>query len=205
MGRVQAPDLYRQAGPTPCCSSCPGRVAERAGGEVLRAVIAAGAFAAFMSTTSGLLVAVAGALAHDLYARSLRPQADQRRAALAFRLAALGAGAFAVAHRAGRRAIPDQHARRLGVRDLGERLFPLLVLGIWWRGLTVAGAAAGTLPAAGWRRRRSPTRCGRRSDTARYPPGHVCSPSRRSGAFPLVRVMVAVSLLTPADAPPTST
>jgi cation/acetate symporter len=35
-------------------------------GEVLGALVAAGAFAAFLSTSSGLLVSVAGAMAHDL-------------------------------------------------------------------------------------------------------------------------------------------
>ena len=33
--------------------------------------------------------------------------------------------------------------------ETGSQLIPLLVLGIWWRGLTVVGAAAGTLVGGG--------------------------------------------------------
>ena len=42
-------------------------------GSVLSGITCAGAFAAFMSTFSGLLVSMTGALAHDIYGRILRP------------------------------------------------------------------------------------------------------------------------------------
>jgi len=35
-------------------------------GAILGALVAAGAFAAFLSTSSGLLIAMAGAVSHDL-------------------------------------------------------------------------------------------------------------------------------------------
>jgi len=41
-------------------------------GSILSGITCAGAFAAFMSTFSGLLVSMTGALAHDVYGRMLR-------------------------------------------------------------------------------------------------------------------------------------
>ena len=43
-------------------------------GSILSGITCAGAFAAFMSTFSGLLVSMTGALAHDVYGRMLRPE-----------------------------------------------------------------------------------------------------------------------------------
>ncbi len=149
MGRVQAPDLYLNGRTDALLLELPGRLPHHLLAEVLRAVMAAGAFAAFMSTTSGLLVAVAGALAHDLYARTLNPRADQYQRLRAFRVAALSAGAVAM--------LVGLTMERFHINMLVGRafaiassaFFPLLVLGIWWRRLTVVGAAAGTLVGGG--------------------------------------------------------
>jgi cation/acetate symporter len=111
--------------------------------ELVRAIAAAGAFAAFMSTTSGLLVTVAGALAHDVYGRTLRPGATALERQRAFRASALAAGAVAVAL--------GLLVERFSINLLvgwafaiaASSFFPLLVLGIWWRGLTLPGALAG--------------------------------------------------------------
>jgi Na+(H+)/acetate symporter ActP len=109
-------------------------------GQLLGALVAAGAFAAFLSTSSGLLTSVAGVLSTDVLGRgSVR---DFRRAAvvaglvpliLALRVSGLDVSqvvglAFAVA---------------------ASSFCPLLVLGIWWRGLTAAGAAAGIVVGGG--------------------------------------------------------
>jgi Na+(H+)/acetate symporter ActP len=115
----------------------------------LQAVTSAGAFAAFMSTTSGLLVAVAGALAHDLYARTLRRHAPQHARLRAFRLAALLAGFVAI--------VIGLQMERFAINMLvgwafaiaASAFFPLMVLGIWWRRLTVVGAALGTILGGG--------------------------------------------------------
>ena len=59
---------------------------------------------------------------------------------------------------------------------------PLLVLGIWWRGLTAFGAIAGLLAGGGWAERRGRRRpCWRARSTAG--PGR-CSPSPRHGPCP---------------------
>ncbi len=149
LGRVHAPDLYVSGRTDALLLELPGRLAEPGIGDALRAVVAAGAFAAFMSTTSGLLVAVAGALAHDLYARTLRPSADQHERLMAFRLAALGAGAVAVVLGLAVERFPINMLVGWAFAISASAFFPLLALGIWWRGLTVVGAAAGTLVGGG--------------------------------------------------------
>jgi Na+(H+)/acetate symporter ActP len=90
-GRVHLPELLASGRSDALVLELPGLPGGHIG-ELLRAVTAAGAFAAFMSTASGLLVAVAGALAHDVYARTLCPRASHRQRQLAFQVAALLGG-----------------------------------------------------------------------------------------------------------------
>ena len=143
LGRVQLPELYATGRTDALVLELPGRVGGTIG-EVLRAVTAAGAFAASMSTSSGLLVAVAGALAHDLYARTLQPGETPRQRQLAFRVAALLAGGVAV--------LAGLQVERFYINMLvgwafaiaASSFFPLLVVGIWWKQLTVVGAGLGT-------------------------------------------------------------
>lgn len=108
-------------------------------GAVLTALVAAGAFAAFLSTSSGLLLALAGGLSHDLFGGSLSKLrlgvAVGTALAVALSLPAAGVDinvlvgwAFAVA---------------------ASTFCPLLTLGIWWRGLTATGATVGLLVGAG--------------------------------------------------------
>src|SRR3954466_2464048 len=57
-------------------------------GSILSGITCAGAFAAFMSTFSGLLVSMTGALAHDVYGRMLRPKSTPEQRMRMFRLPA---------------------------------------------------------------------------------------------------------------------
>jgi Na+(H+)/acetate symporter ActP len=65
-------------------------------GSILSGITCAGAFAAFMSTFSGLLVSMTGALAHDVYGRMLRPRSTPEQRMKAFRVAAVVIGAVAI-------------------------------------------------------------------------------------------------------------
>src|SRR5688500_14807906 len=86
MGRNLMPDLYNGLsgvkGTDGIVLKLPTILSERFGvlGSILSGVTCAGAFAAFMSTFSGLLVSMTGALAHDVYGRILKPKStsDQR-------------------------------------------------------------------------------------------------------------------------------
>ena len=61
-------------------------------GSILSGITCAGAFAAFMSTFSGLLVSMTGALAHDVYGRILRPKSTPQERMFMFKLSAVLVG-----------------------------------------------------------------------------------------------------------------
>lgn len=109
-------------------------------GELLGALVAAGAFAAFLSTASGLLTAVAGVLATDvLGTQSIR----------GFRLSALIGGAVPLLLAFQVSGLNVSQVVGLAFAVAASSFCPLLVLGIWWRGLTDLGAAAGILAGGG--------------------------------------------------------
>ncbi len=112
-------------------------------GQLLLAVVSAGAFAAFTSTLSGLLVSLAGALGHDLYGRWWRPAASASARRRAFQVAAVvaGAGAGGLGLLVGQFNISVLVGWAFAIA--ASSFFPLLVLGIWWPRLTTAGAAVG--------------------------------------------------------------
>ncbi|HEY3241282.1 MAG TPA: cation acetate symporter [Acidimicrobiia bacterium] len=139
LGRLYAPDLYLTGATDTVVLALPGRVFGGLAGELLSGLVAAGAFAAFLSTASGLLISVAGALAQDVLGGS----------AMDFRRGAAVAGVVAVAF--------GLRVERFDINLLVGWAFaiaassfcPLLVLGIWWRRLTAAGAGAGLLVGGG--------------------------------------------------------
>jgi cation/acetate symporter len=108
------------------------------GGELLTGMVTAGAFAAFLSTSSGLTIAVAGVLSQDVASRRLS-------GITAFRVAGVAAVVVPCAVAI---AAPDVGVARtvgLAFAVAASTFCPLLLLGIWWRGLTAAGAVAGLL------------------------------------------------------------
>ncbi|HXM55564.1 MAG TPA: cation acetate symporter, partial [Candidatus Dormibacteraeota bacterium] len=95
IGRLRAPELYTGDLTDSVVLLLPRLVAPRLIGDTLAAITAAGAFAAFTATLSGLLISLAGALGHDIYGRWLRPDTGGPARSRAFRIGALGAGAVA--------------------------------------------------------------------------------------------------------------
>ncbi len=114
-------------------------------GQILSGITSAGAFAAFMSTFSGLLVSMSGALAHDIYGKMLRPNASQGDRLKAFKIAAIVCGVISML--LGLLVQSFDIAMMVGwaFAIAAASYFPLLLLGAWWRGLTRHGAAAGML------------------------------------------------------------
>jgi hypothetical protein len=114
-------------------------------GSVLSGITCAGAFAAFMSTFSGLLVSMTGALAHDVYGRMLRPAATQRDRLVAFKVCAVLVGAVAIL--LGMQVEQFQINFMVGqaFAIAAASYFPLLFMSTWWRGMTMMGAATGML------------------------------------------------------------
>ncbi len=103
-------------------------------GQLLAALVAAGAIAAFLATSSGLLVSIAGALATDVLRGRVRD----------FRVAALVGGLIPIPlSLATTGGLELSRSVGLAFAVAASTLCPLLVLGVWWRGLTAWGAACG--------------------------------------------------------------
>ena len=150
LGRNLLPELYSAVGakgtdkvvlelPSLLNQKVPGL------GSVLSGITCAGAFAAFMSTFSGLLVSMTGALAHDVYGRILRPSATPAERMRAFKFSAVIIGVVAI--------LLGMKVEKLDINFMvgqafaiaAASYFPLLFLSAWWRGMTVKGAATGML------------------------------------------------------------
>jgi Na+(H+)/acetate symporter ActP len=108
-------------------------------GWLLGGLVAAGAAAAFLSTSSGLVVSLAGVLFTDVLRGRWH---DFRLAAVAATVPPL-ALALAVTRLDFALTVP------LVFAVAASTFCPLLVLGIWWRGLTAKGAIAGVLVGVG--------------------------------------------------------
>lgn len=141
IGRLWSPALY-VTGDTEVVVLAVPRLVGGSWGSFLGGLVAAGAFSAFLSTSSGLLVSVAGALSHDLAGPIVRRAQDATRLNL-FRLAAVLAGAVAVG--LGMLVRPFEINILVGwaFAIAASAFCPLLVLGIWWPRLTRHGAGWG--------------------------------------------------------------
>ncbi len=150
MGRNLLPELYNGVGAKgtdKIVLELPRILNERYGtlGSVLSGITCAGAFAAFMSTFSGLLVSMTGAMAHDVYGRMLNPGATANQRLRAFKIAAVGIGGVAIL--LGMQVEPLQINFMVGqaFAIAAASYFPLLFVSVWWRRLTMKGAAIGML------------------------------------------------------------
>jgi Na+(H+)/acetate symporter ActP len=137
--RLHAPQLYLSSDSDSVVLALPSLLLPGLPGELLAALVAAGAFAAFLSTSSGLLVSVAGALSHDFLGGGVT----------SFRWCAVAAGAVATVAAL----LIDRFSLALLVgwafAIAASSFCPLMVLGIWWRQLTRIGAAAGIVVGGG--------------------------------------------------------
>ncbi|SCG50836.1 sodium/solute symporter [Micromonospora inositola] len=141
LGRIYTPQLLVTGQTDAVVVLLPG-AALGAGltGRLLAALVAAGAFAAFLSTSSGLLTSVAGVISTDVLGRgSVR----------GFRLATVIAGGVPAVLALNVSGLDVSQVVGLAFAVAASSFCPLLVLGIWWRGLTDLGAAAGVLVGGG--------------------------------------------------------
>lgn len=150
LGRNLLPDLYAATGakgtdkvvlelPLLLNEKVPGL------GSIMSGITCAGAFAAFMSTFSGLLVSMTGALAHDIYGRILAPKSTPQQRMRAFKISAVIIGSIAIV--LGMQVEPFQINFMVGqaFAIAAASYFPLLFMSAWWRGMTMKGAATGML------------------------------------------------------------
>ncbi|MEV7583392.1 cation acetate symporter [Streptomyces erythrochromogenes] len=140
LGRIYAPELALTGDADAAVLVLPGRMLGGVLGELLGALLAGGAFAAFLSTASGLTMAVAGVLHQDVL-----PKCGAR----SFRWAALVAILVPLGGSVAATEVPVADAVGLAFAVSASSFCPLLVLGIWWRGLTPPGAVAGLVTGGG--------------------------------------------------------
>lgn len=150
IGRNLLPELYAGVGAKgtdKVVLELPRIINERYGilGSILSGVTCAGAFAAFMSTFSGLLVSMTGALAHDVYGRMLRPNSRQGERLIAFKVAAVLVGAVAIVLGCFVEFLEINFMVGQAFAIAAASYFPLLFMSVWWRGMTMRGAATGML------------------------------------------------------------
>jgi cation/acetate symporter len=121
-------------------------LAKALGGDLLLGFLAAVAFATILAVVAGLALAGAAAISHDLYANVLRRGATSEASEVRVtKVATLGIGVIAIV---------------LGILFKGQNLaflvalafgiaasanFPVLLLSMYWRGLTTKGALWGGL------------------------------------------------------------
>ncbi|MGI5404363.1 cation acetate symporter [Streptomyces sp. CA-135486] len=140
LGRIYAPELSLTGAADAAVLVLPERIVGGIAGDLLGALLAGGAFAAFLSTASGLTMSVAGVITQDvLPSRGVRY----------FRLATLLAMAVPLALSVVATNVPVADAVGLAFAVSASSFCPLLVLGIWWRRLTPPGAAAGLVIGGG--------------------------------------------------------
>ncbi|MFG6119633.1 sodium:solute symporter family protein [Thalassobacillus sp. B23F22_16] len=107
-------------------------------------LMAAGAMAAALSTAGGLMIAISAALSHDIYYRSINPNASEKKRLLVGRwsivLATVIAGLIALNPPG---AITQIVAWAFALAS--GSFFPALLLGVWWKRSNGPGVIAGMI------------------------------------------------------------
>ncbi len=135
LGGALVPQLYLSGDTDTVVVALPIQVHLGWQGVVLTGMLTAGAFAAILTSSLGLLLAVSGAISHDLTPGGLgRLRVTVVLSALVVLLLSLPFGRL------------DAGILVTWAFTVAASTFsPLLILGIWWSRLTAAGAAAGVL------------------------------------------------------------
>jgi cation/acetate symporter len=115
---------------------------------VISGLVAAGGLAAALSTADGLLLAIANALSHDVYYKMLDPNAPTIRRLTVARVLLFFVAVAAASLAATK---PGDILAMVGwafsLAMAGN--FPALVMGVWWKRTTAAGAVAGMIAGFG--------------------------------------------------------
>lgn len=136
LGRIYASDLIASDRTDTVVLELPSRIIGGTTGELLAALLTAGAFAAFLSTSSGLTMSIAGVMGQGLARGRLST-------ITALRLGAAGGVLPPLALALSSDRISVASSVTFAFALAASTFCPLLMLGIWWRGLTAPGAIAG--------------------------------------------------------------
>src|SRR5687768_12812668 len=110
----------------------------------IAALVAAGGLAAALSTADGLLLVIATAVSHDLYAKVINPSASYGARFLASRVMIVVAAAAAAFAALPRLALIVQLVA-WAFSLAAATFFPVILLGIFWRRANANGAIAGMI------------------------------------------------------------
>lgn len=109
---------------------------------VIAGLVAAGGLAAALSTADGLLLAISNALSHDVYYKMVNPGASTQKRVTISKLLLLGV-AFIAAYVASQKPADILSLVAAAFSLAGSTLFPVLVLGVFWKRANHQGAIAG--------------------------------------------------------------
>ncbi len=119
-------------------------LAKALGGDLLFGFISAVAFATILAVVSGLTLAGASAISHDLYANVFaRGRADEAHEIRASRIATVALGIFAILIGVLAQSINVAFAVGLAFAIAASCNFPVLVMSIFWKDMTTWGAVVG--------------------------------------------------------------
>ena len=135
IARATAPDLAQPGVADTVALLLPSRLIPGVAGDLLTALVIAGALAAFLGTSSGLVVSLSSVVSQDLFHGTVR----------SFRWAAVFTAAIPLL--VALATVPQALVSSVGNVFVfaASALSPVIVLGIWWRRLTARGAVAGML------------------------------------------------------------
>lgn len=138
VARAVLPELTASATTDTALLHLPNALFDGLIGDFLTALVAGGAFAAFLSTASGLVVSISGVVSQEFFGGTVRGFRIGATLALVLPIfAALVTTDLALAG-----------AVAMVFTFTASSLAPIVLLAIWWRGLTVRGAIIGMLTGA---------------------------------------------------------
>ena len=119
-------------------------LSQAVGGDLLLGFISAVAFATILAVVAGLTLAGASAVSHDLYASVFRRgQPNEAAEMRASKIATVGLGILAVLLGIAFQSQNVAYMVSLAFSIACSSTFPLLILVLYWRGLTTRGAVVG--------------------------------------------------------------
>lgn len=138
VARAVLPELGQSASTDTALLQLPAALFEGMTGDLLTALVAGGAFAAFLSTASGLVVSISGVVSQEFFGGTVR----------GFRIGAILAMVIPIVATFVTTGLALAGAVAMVFTFTASSLAPVVLLVIWWRGLTVTGAVAGMITGA---------------------------------------------------------
>ena len=119
-------------------------LAKAVGGNLLLGFLSAVAFATILAVVSGLALAGAAAISHDIYARVIRKgQSTETEELRVSRFASVGLGLVAIVLGIAFEKMNVAFMVALAFGIAASANFPVLILSMYWKGLTTRGAIIG--------------------------------------------------------------